>query len=185
MVNCEDIIKKFYEPGSELWNILVGHSKAVASLASEIVRLHPELHADAQFVYEGAMLHDIGIIMTNAPGIQCFGTADYIRHGTIGAEMLRQLGLERHALVCERHTGAGITADEVLALNLPVQPRDYTPQSIEEKIICYADKFFSKSKKLDEQKPLEKAISSISRFGDAPKARFMQMHELFAIPSIK
>lgn len=184
MVDPFEIINKFYEPGSELWNILVGHSQAVADLASEIVRLHPELSADERFVYEGAMLHDIGIIRTNAPSIHCHGTADYICHGTQGSIMLREMGYTRHALVCERHTGAGITADEVTAMQLPIPVRDYTPQSIEEKIICYADKFFSKSKNLKEQKNLERAIKSVSKYGEAPKNRFMAMHEMFAIPSI-
>jgi len=184
MVDPFEIINKFYEPNSELWNILVGHSQAVAGLASEIVRLHPELKADERFVYEGSMLHDIGIIRTDAPSIHCHGEADYICHGTQGSMMLMAEGLEKHAKVCERHTGAGITADEVVALKLPIPIKDYTPQSIEEKIICYADKFFSKSKNLKEQKSLERALKSVAKYGDAPRDRFMEMHALMSIPSI-
>lgn len=184
MVDPFEIINKFYEPNSELWNILVGHSQAVADLASEIVHLHPELNADERFVYEGAMLHDIGIIRTNAPSIHCFGEADYICHGTQGSSMLLSEGLERHAMVSERHTGAGITADEVVSLNLPIPVKDYTPQSIEEKIICYADKFFSKSNNLKEQKSFERALKSVAKYGDAPRERFLAMHATMAIPSI-
>lgn len=184
MVEPLEIIRRFYQPDTELWNTLIIHSESVARLALDIVKLHPELHADERFVYEGAMLHDIGIIRTNAPSINCLGSADYICHGTQGAQMLRELGLEQHARVSERHTGAGITADEVVALSLPIPVADYTPQTVEEQIICYADKFFSKSKKLDEQKSLEKAIKSVSKYGDAPYQRFMQMHQKFAIPSI-
>ena len=185
MVDPIEIIRKFYEPGTELWNILMVHSESVAKLAVDIVRQHPELKADERFVYESAMLHDIGIIKTDAPSIYCFGTTDYICHGTQGSEMLKALGLERHALVCERHTGAGITEDEVIELGLPIPHRDYTPQSIEEQIVCYADKFFSKSKKLDEQKSLEKAIKSVAKYGDAPRERFMKMHEKLCIDTIK
>ena len=54
------------------------------------------------------MLHDIGIIRCNAPGIQCFGNEPYICHGRIGAEMLRAEGFPHHARVCERHTGRGL-----------------------------------------------------------------------------
>lgn len=181
----QEIIKKFYEPDTELWNILTIHSESVAKLALDIVHQHPELGADERFVYEGAMLHDIGIIRTDAPSIHCHGPYDYICHGTQGAIMLREIGLDRHALVCERHTGAGITADEVVALGLPIEVKDYTPQSVEEQIICYADKFFSKSKKLDEQKSLERAIKSVSKYGNAPYERFMAMHEKFSIDSTR
>lgn len=184
MVEPVEIIRRFYEPDTELWNILVVHSQSVARLALEIVKAHPELNADERFVFEGAMLHDIGIIRTDAPSIHCLGSADYICHGTLGAQMLRNLGLEQHARVAERHTGAGITADEVRALALPIPVADYTPQTVEEQIICYADKFFSKSKQLDEQKSLEKAIKSVSKYGDAPYQRFMLMHQKFAIPAI-
>ncbi len=184
MASPIEIINKFYEPGSELWNILVGHSEAVAHLASEIVRLHPELNADYDFVYEGAMLHDIGIIRCDAPSIHCHGEFDYICHGTQGAIMLNELGLTRHALICERHTGSGLTLGEIIATNMPIPHRDMTPQSVEEQIVCYADKFFSKSKDLKEQKSLERAIKSVAKYGDASLERFMKMHEKFAIPQI-
>jgi uncharacterized protein len=49
--------------------------------------------------------------------------------------------------VAERHTGAGITLDNILAAGLPLPPRNMVPLTHEEKIICCADKFFSKSPK--------------------------------------
>ena len=195
MLDVYSILSKFYLVGSPQWQILVEHSKAVAQLATNIVSLHPELNADANFVYEGAMLHDIGITQTFAPGIYCFGTADYICHGTQGAQMLRALQLPKHACVCERHTGAGITADEVRALQLPIPVADYTPQTIEEKIVCYADKFFSKTlkqpdnysshndySKLREQKSFERALRSVAKYGNAPRERFLALHQMLAVP---
>lgn len=192
MLDIYGILSQYYNIGTPQWNILVEHSKAVAHLAVDIAEQHPELGADKMFVYEGAMLHDIGICETFAPGIYCFGTADYICHGTQGAQMLRNLGLEKHALVCERHTGAGITANEVAELKLPIPIADYTPQTIEEQIVCYADKFFSKTLKepcnysnyesLWQQKTFERALKSVAKYGDAPRDRFMAMHEKLSIP---
>ena len=91
------------------------------------------------------MLHDIGIIYCNAPKIYCNGPHKYIEHGYLGAELLRAEGFPKHALVAERHTGTGITIEQVEREELPIPERDYCPQSLEEKIICYADKFYSKS----------------------------------------
>ena len=177
-MNYQEIIDKYY-PDNELKRILLLHSKQVANKAIEIVDIHPELNADREFVEEAAMLHDIGIIRCNAPGIQCFGTEPYICHGTIGAEMLRGEGFPRHARVCERHTGAGLSLAEIIAQNLPVPHHDLMPESIEEQIICYADKFFSKTR-LGQEKTLEQAIRSLSKFGDEGVARFVRWSEIFA-----
>lgn len=181
MITWQDAIAHFYTPNTELYRILTTHSAAVANMAMQIIDAHPELNIDRNFVFEAAMLHDIGIIKTDAPGIQCFGSARYICHGFLGREMLDSLGLTRHALVCERHTGSGITVSEMIEQDLPLPHRDMTPQTIEEQLVCYADKFYSKSKNLEARKPLEKAIKSVEKHGGNSLARFMAMHEMFKI----
>ena len=57
----------------------------------------------------------------------------------------------RHALVCERHTGAGLSLKDIMDQKLPVPPREMLPVSMEEQVICFADKFFSKTH-LDREK---------------------------------
>ena len=105
-MNWQQIIDKYYGEGSDkLKSLLLLHSQSVARKALQIGFSHPELSLDMKFIEEAAMLHDIGIIRCNAPGIHCHGTEPYICHGRIGAEMLRGEGLLRHARVCERHTG--------------------------------------------------------------------------------
>lgn len=157
----KDIIDCFFPESEvpELRHILLVHSKAVAEKAREICRQHPELNADEQFVYNAAMLHDIGIVRCNAPSIHCHGTEEYIKHGPIGAEMLKEANdkgicnipdLEKYQRVCARHTGTGL--------------KGFEPDSTEEKIICYADKFFSKTR-LDHEKTIDEAIHSLEKFG--------------------
>lgn len=124
------------------------------------------------------MLHDIGIFRTNAPGIQCFGTEPYICHGTIGAQLMREAGFPLHALVCERHTGAGLSLIEIERQNLPVPHHDMLPISLEEKLICFADKFFSKTH-LEREKSLEQARQSLVKFGEEGVARFDAWAALF------
>lgn len=124
------------------------------------------------------MLHDIGIFRCYAAGIQCFGTEPYICHGRIGAELLRSEGFPRHARVCERHTGAGITKAQIIAQNLPLPQQDFLPETMEEKVICYADKFFSKTH-LDREKTIEQAEKSLSKFGDEGVLRFREWEKCF------
>jgi len=173
------IIDKYYPEDNALKHILLTHSRSVANLALDIAQRHPELNIDSDFVEEAAMLHDVGIVRCDAPGIECHGTAPYICHGVIGAEMLRAEGWPRHARVCERHTGSGITLKEILRQDLPLPHQDYLPETLEEKLICYADKFFSKTH-LDRQRTVEQAEKSLARFGEEGVERFRQWARLFA-----
>lgn len=173
-----NIISRYYTPGSPLYNILVKHSEAVRDKALEIASRHPELNIDKQFVAEAALLHDIGILETDAPGIECRGTHPYIQHGIMGAKMLCDEGMPRHARVCERHTGSGITSDEVIAKQLPLPHADYLPETIEEQLICYADKFFSKTR-IGSEDSLEKVRSKMAKLGLANLNRFEELHKKF------
>lgn len=172
-MDYQAIIDKYYPDDNELRRILMTHSRKVADKALEICDRHPELGADRAFVEEAAMLHDIGIFKCDAPSIQCFGDMPYICHGTQGAALMRAEGYPRHALVCERHTGAGLTEAQILSQRLPIPPADYLPVSTEEQIVCFADKFFSKTHP-EKEKTVEKAIKSLSKFGDEGVERFKQ-----------
>lgn len=173
-----EIIDKYYQEGGELRHILLTHSRSVADKAVQIADRHPELQADRTFLYEAAMLHDIGIFLTDADGICCFGDKPYICHGYLGADLMRAEGYPRHALVCERHTGAGLSLEQIVTQNLPVPHREMVPVSIEEQIVCFADKFYSKTK-LDKEKTVEKARKSLERYGEAGLKRFDRWCELF------
>ena len=177
-MNYQHIIDKYYNEDADLRRILVVHSQSVARRALRIADKHPELHLDRPFIEEAAMLHDLGIIRCDAPGILCHGTEPYIRHGLLGAEMLRAEGYERHARVCERHTGAGLPLDEIIAQGLPLPHRDLQPETLEEQVICYADKFYSKTR-LDREKTIAEAARSLANFGDAGVQRFMRWTEMF------
>lgn len=174
------IIDKYYSDNKPLRDILMIHSKAVMEKALEIVDKHPELGADRKFVEEAAMLHDIGIFLCDAPGIKCYGREPYLCHGRLGAELLKREGFPRHARVCERHTGAGITKEQIIEAALPLPLQDFLPETIEEKIICYADKFYSKSN-LDITKTIEQAERSIAKFGQEGLVRFKEWEKIFSL----
>lgn len=165
------IIENFYKKDSDLYNILVNHSRDVMNKALSVAELHPELNIDTEFVKEAAMLHDIGIFLTNAPSIECYGIAPYICHGYLGREILEDLGYPRHGLVCERHTGTGISIEEIILKKLPLPRRDMIPVSIEEKVICFSDCFFSKTR-IGEEKTVDEVRMNLAQFGFEPVERF-------------
>ena len=175
---AEALLMRFYEPESELCRMLLKHSRSVADKA-EAIRAARCPHLDAGQVRAAALLHDIGIFLTDAPGIFCHGPEPYIRHGILGAALLREQGApEWAARVAERHTGAGITAEDIVAQGLPLPVADLVPETELEKLVCYADKFFSKTH-LDREKTIEQAEKSLSKFGGETLARFRDMKRLF------
>lgn len=180
-MNVFNILEKYYIKDSNLYKLLIAHSKQVADLALSISNRNKHLNIDQNFVYEAAMLHDIGIFKTFAPSIYCTGNMPYICHGYLGREILESEGLPRHALVCEHHTGSGLTVTNIIEQNLPLPHRDMLPTTIEEKLICYADKFFSKSR-ITSAKSIEKVREEMARFGETSLSRFNELATLFGTP---
>lgn len=178
MKPVNEIIDKYYGNNDRLRTILEVHSRLVSDKALRCADARG-LEIDRVFVEEAAMLHDIGIFRCDAPDICCYGPEPYICHGIEGRAILEAEGLPRHALVCERHTGAGLTVDDIERQQLPLPRRDMTPQTLEEKLICYADKFYSKSGNYRQEKPIDRVITSMSRHGEATLKRFMELHRLF------
>jgi len=140
------VIDKYYPSGSALYGILVDHSRQVAEKSLEIAGNLGNPDLDLDFIRNAAMLHDIGIFLTASPKIGCTGKAPYVCHGVLGRELLDKEGLDpSYGRVAERHTGAGISLGTIVRHNLPLPRRDLMPETLEEKIICCADKFFSKT----------------------------------------
>jgi uncharacterized protein len=167
MMDAEEILSRYYDPSSRIFDILVTHSRCVAEKAVRTAEKIPELRPDLQFIAEAAMLHDIGIIRTNTPKLDCHGEFPYVCHGFLGREMLEEIGLARHALVAERHTGTGITVSDIVERDLGLPIRDMVPMTIEEEIICYADKFFSKNHgQVSREKTMGEVLRYLSKFGE-------------------
>lgn len=174
------IIKKYYRPGSPAYNALLQHSKAVTHKALEIAKKAKHLKPDYKFIKEASMLHDIGIFLTDEPEIGCYGKKRYLYHGLLGRKILEKEGLPKHALVCERHVGVGITAKDIEKNKLALPKRDMVPVSIEEGIICLADKFFSKSKKFSKkEKTLSQIIEDLSVYGKDKVKKFNELLKKF------
>lgn len=128
---------------------VIKHCEAVADLAVEIANACKErgLEVDSELVEIGALLHDIGRAKTHS-----------VHHAVIGAEIAESLGLPETVIsIIKRHVGGGITAKEAKKLGWPMDI--YVPQTLEEKIVSYADKLIEGSKRV----PIERAIKKFSK----------------------
>ncbi|MDT8394672.1 MAG: HD domain-containing protein [Bacteroidales bacterium] len=163
---AERLLRKYYSEKTPVFQYLYEHSHAVAEYAVKIARQNTDKGPDINFIHTAALLHDIGIFMTHAPGIGCYGKFAYLAHGYLGRRLLEYEGYPGHALVCERHIGVGISKEEVISNNLPLPGYDMLPVSTEEEIVCYADKFFSKKPgMLKTPKDIVKIIKTLEKYG--------------------
>jgi len=109
---------------------VIEHCKRVSAFAVKIAKacLKRRRNVDVKLVEISALLHDIGRSKTHS-----------VDHAFEGGKIARGFNLpESVALIIERHAGGGIPKEEAKELGWPA--RDYLPKSVEEKIVCYADK---------------------------------------------
>jgi len=129
---------------------VVAHSKKVRRIALEVAKELEEkgFGVDLKLVGRGALLHDIGRSMTHG-----------LEHGYIGGRILREESEgEEVARIAERHVLGGISKEEAGRMGMPA--RDFIPETMEEKIVCYADKL-SESDKIER---LEKKLGRNAAF---------------------
>ncbi len=160
--------------------IYIAHVSLVTNKAIKIAKQQNLSAYSIRFIEEAGMLHDIGIVRVKDPEIGCNGKLPYVCHGVEGRKILESEGLPRHALVAERHTGVGITLQQIEENNLPLPKRDMLAETLEEKIISWTDLFFSKSpSKLLYEKSIEEVFDSIKDFGEGSIQRFNDWKNMF------
>jgi len=173
-----ELLGRYFE--GEALAVIAGHGRAVAGLALNVCRLLGLAEEECRFVEEAALLHDIGVCRTRAPKIGLAAGLPYIMHGVIGREILEQEGFPRHALVCERHIGVGLTVEDIVRQGLPLPHRDMSPLSLPEQIICFTDLFYSKNPgKIVHQKSPDKVRSKLAGFGEGKALIFDHWMVLF------
>ncbi|MDE6207606.1 MAG: HD domain-containing protein [Muribaculaceae bacterium] len=178
----QGIIDSVYPAERPVRKILLDHSRRVADLAMAL-SVRNNFENSPEQIEAAAMLHDIGIIRTNAPDIDCHGDLPYICHGIAGADILRNLGInEMYARVCERHIGVGFTQTEIKKLGLPIPlDRSMAPRTLIEKLVCYADCFFSKTGD-GKMKTVDQVREEMAKYGDVQLQKFNLLVERFGAP---
>ena len=109
---------------------ILNHSIAVSEKAIEIANKLKENNVtiDIELVEIGALLHDIGRARIHG-----------WKHPIEGGEIIRELGFsEKLARIAETHILGGLSRKDCEILGLPVER--HIPETIEEKVVCYADK---------------------------------------------
>ena len=130
-------------------------------------------------------MHDIGVYRVFTADGTTFDQNRYLFHGLEGWLILHENGFgEQIADFARHHTGVGITRRDVLdeGLRLPVD--DYSPRTLEEELVMYADKFHTKSNP-PTFVSLSAARRSVYRFGETKARRLDRFAEKFGEPNLE
>jgi uncharacterized protein len=139
------------------------HCQTVADLALEIAKKIQcnGLQVDLKLVEAGALLHDMGRSKTHL-----------VDHGVVGGQIAKSEGLPQPLIdIIKRHVGGGITAEEAERFGWPKDV--YTPMTLEEKIVSYADKLTDKSKRV----PIDLEIERLQVEHKDAAERVRKLHE--------
>ncbi|MEU4424031.1 HDIG domain-containing metalloprotein [Actinoplanes sp. NPDC024001] len=161
-----------FAPSRAAFELVHTHCEIVCAVAEELFT-----DGDLELVRAGCLLHDIGVYRLRE-------SDHYIRHGVLGEELLRELGLpEELVRFCSHHTGVGLTRDDVLRQGLPLPAGDYVAETDEEHLVMYADKFHSKS-----SPPAFVSADSyarrVARFGADNVDRFAALRARYGEPNL-
>ena len=171
-----------HAPTPQAFNLVYTHCLIVCGIAEQ---LHARSGADLDIglVRAGSLLHDIGVYRLYDEAGE-LGHANYIRHGVLGHELLLDEGFpEEIRRFATRHTGMGLTREDVVRQGLPLPPADYVAETSEETLVMYADKFHTKT-----APPALLTASAyaarVRRFGEDKVAAFESMRATFGEPDL-
>ncbi|WP_331767201.1 HDIG domain-containing metalloprotein [Embleya sp. NBC_00896] len=177
------VLHQAYAPTRAAFEKVHTHCGIVWRIAEQLLAGPGGAGLDADLVRAGCLLHDIGVYRLYDDEGRLDG-ANYVRHGLLGAEILRKEGLpEVLHRFCSCHTGVGLTRHDVLSQDLPIPVDDYLPESAEERLVMYADKFHSKS---NPPRFLRSATfaAKIRRFGEDKVVAFDALMAEFGVPEL-
>jgi uncharacterized protein len=181
-MNAISLLESSFNNHPEAFKIVLEHSRLVTDKALAIAKSISNCRIDFHFIEEAALLHDIGVSRIHSPKIGCYGQFPYICHGILGREILEAKGHNAHGLVCERHIGVGIGIKDIVQQQLPLPKRDMIPVSVEEKIICFADLFYSKRPGLiRNEKTVDEIIFGLRKHGSHKVAIFLDWCREFSV----
>lgn len=177
--------------------LIATHCEIVARLA--VILAEQSGQTVTNTLIEGALAHDIGtysVLETervntdaeihaapvNVGREPIFQRNIYIQHGTRGYELLLSEGFDESlAQFARNHTGVGITKAECIQQNLPLEPQDYLPETVEQEIVLLADKFHTKSVP-PRFVSVHTARARVEKFGPENIARWDKLVACYGVP---
>jgi uncharacterized domain HDIG len=170
-----------YAPNREILETILVHSQINWEIAQQLIE-HNNLDVDKDLVHIGCLVHDIGCYkLVDRNGIRQKGKQG-LTHGILGAEILADEGYSQEIQrFASHHTGMGLTKEEIAERKLPLPHRDFVPQTDEEKLVSYVDKFHSKDPQFNS---FEYQRRKMAEFGERSVKAFDDLAKKFGKPDL-
>lgn len=168
-------IHQKHAPSSKVFDLVFTHCQIVLEIAEQLLTSKPQ-KLDIELVKAGALLNDIGAYkFIDKEGN--FDEENYVEHGIIGYEILKSQGFpESLCRIAQLHIGLGITKEDIIKFHLNLPLKDYLAETLEEKLIMYADKFHSKTPQFNS---FDSYCVYVKRFGGDKVKKFQELRDLF------
>lgn len=138
---------------------------------------------DINLIIIGSLIHDIGVYYCYDEVFNPKQKASaYFYHGWIGEKLLRELGFPtKITRFATSHTSTGITIKDIQRENLNLELKDYSPVTLEEELVNYADKFHTKSPGFVTYK---QAVEKLVKFDPGRKIKMARLKKKFGLPKL-
>lgn len=169
-----------YAPTDEAYELVFTHCQIVEKIAMGLLSAKPQPGIDTGLVRAGCLLHDIGVYSLYTDGQ--IDKTRYITHGVEGERILQSEHFDdRLCRMASHHTGVGVSKVDIEDGSLPLPSRDFHAESLEEKLVMYADKFHSKTPRFN---TVESYARFVAGYGPEKAETFMEFVEIFGVPDL-
>jgi uncharacterized protein len=176
-------LHKKYTPNRKLLDSVYTHCQIIEEIAVQLIE-KKKLDVDKALVRAACLLHDLGVYALFDREGNKVANYNYMYHGIRGEELIRKEGLASElARIASHHLGLGFTEEDIRKQGLPFD-RPYLPETKEERLVTYADKFHSKTTppRFDTYESFKRYAAT---FDPEIAERFEKLAEEFGIPNLE
>jgi uncharacterized protein len=186
MISSKQIhdLHKKYAPNDQELELVLTHCQVVAEIAVWAAKQTDE-EVDLPTLETACLLHDIGSYpFRGASTLDKSFKNSYPLHALLGAKILKDEGFPEEVYnIVETHVLLGVTAEEIEKMGWAMPVKDYEPTTIEGELLCFADRFHSKTPKFNEPKHFCERLRTDPCLPDQAD-KFEQMIKKYGLPDI-
>lgn len=172
-----------YAPNSKVFDLVYGHCQIVCEIALWCAdNIKHDTKVDEPLLQIAALLHDIGAYILFDDEGRVANSRMYPQHAILGAKIVADEGIDmRVSKIIETHVLLGLTKQEIVDTPWVLPARDYEPDTIEGKLLCYADRFHSKHPTFN---AYDSFLQGLKQGLPLQAAKFEAWSKRFGIPDI-
>lgn len=171
-----------YAQNDHVLTLVYEHCQIVAEIAGWCVEQN-NLDVNKDILEAGCLLHDIGTYaLFDAKGLDG-NEHNYKQHAIFGAALVIEEGFDaRIANMIRTHVLMGLSKQEIIDNGFGMPQKDYFPETLEARLLCYADRFHSKHPTFNAYEPF---LARLSKGLPKQAVKLQESAAEFGVPDIQ